>query len=232
MSIADAATRRAAPRPWDTDWYVLRGLSATLASLVRDHVAPRSVVVDYGCGSMPYRAMVDARGATYVGADFGPGHDVEIGADGRVPLADGSVDTVLSVQVLEHVRSLDVYLGEAARILKERGVLILSTHGHWLYHPHPEDHRRWTRTGLVLDIEARGFKVDGIVAVAGPLATATVIRSTGYGVVLRRLPVVGRALAAAVAFASNLRAWVEDLATPSTIRRDNACVYVALCRKA
>jgi SAM-dependent methyltransferase len=139
---------------------------------------------------------------------------------------------VLSVQVLEHVRDLDRYLGEASRVLKDDGVLLLSTHGTWLYHPHPEDHRRWTRTGLVVDVEARGFAVETIEGLVGPLATTTMIRLTGYAHFVRRLPIVGRLVAGAFATIMNLRGLIEDWVTPSTLIQDNSCIYMIRCRKA
>ncbi len=167
MTTSPEAARRHDPRPWDTDWLMLRGLTRTFEEMFRRSVARRAQVLDFGCGAMPYRAFVEQHGAEYVGADFEAGAMVRIDADGRLPVADDSMDAVISVQVLEHVRDLDLYLNEAARVLKKDGVLLLSTHGTWLYHPHPEDHRRWTRTGLVHDVETRGFRVREIDSIVG-----------------------------------------------------------------
>lgn len=224
--------RRLRPRVWDTDWLVLRELSRSLGSLIGTKVRPGDVVLDFGCGSMPYRSLVENAGASYLGADFGADGAVRIGPDGRLPLPDGSVDVVISVQVLEHVRDLDTYFAEIARVLKRDGVLILSTHGTWLYHPHPEDHRRWTRTGLTHDIETRGFAVEAITSIVGPLATTTLIRLAGYAYILRRLPVVGRGTAALLTATMNIRGWLEDRITPASIREDNGCVYLTRCAKA
>ncbi|HYD12650.1 MAG TPA: class I SAM-dependent methyltransferase [Allosphingosinicella sp.] len=223
--------RRSAPRLRDTDWLMLRGLAAALEVQLK-RLTRGARLLDFGCGSMPYRLLVEQQGAVYVGADFGAGAAVEIGRDGSLPVPDASIDAVLSVQVLEHVRDLDLYLGEAGRVLKPDGTLFLSTHGTWLYHPHPEDHRRWTRTGLVADIEARGFRVEEIEAIVGPLATTTLIRLAGYAHFLRRVPVLGRFLAGSLAVLMNLRALLEDRMTPAQLRRDNGCIYVTRCVKA
>lgn len=231
MNASDTSRRRA-PRIWDTDWLVLRGLAAAIDSQLTRSVRRGARLLDFGCGSMPYRALVEQHGATYLGADFGENAGVTIDSAGALPLEDGSVDAVLSAQVLEHVRDLDLYLAEADRVLKSEGVLLLSTHGTWLYHPHPEDHRRWTRTGLVTDIEARGFRVEEIEAIAGPLATTTLIRLTGYAFFLRRIPLAGGALARALAVVMNARAWLEDRITPASLRRDNGCIYMTRCVKA
>lgn len=223
--------RRASPRPWDTDWLMLRELSAVLVAEIEKHIAPGSELLDFGCGSMPYRHLVIAQGIRYQGADFSGHADVRISADGRLPLPDGSIDAVLSVQVLEHVRDLDLYLSEAARVLTDDGLILLSTHGTWLYHPHPEDHRRWTRTGLAEDLERRGFAVEKLYGITGPLATTTLIRLTGFAYVLRKFPVIGRLLANGLAVAMNARAWLEDRLTPAEMRRDNSCVYFVRCSK-
>jgi SAM-dependent methyltransferase len=227
------AGRRLTPRPWDTDWLMLRRLGTVIGRELALARAGRTggALVDFGCGSMPYRAVVEATGMSYAGADFGS-PTLPIDSDGTLPLADGCADAVLSVQVLEHVRDLDRYLGEAARVLRDDGTLILSTHGAWLYHPHPEDHRRWTRTGLVVDLEARGFTVHSVEPLVGPLATTTLIRLAGFAFVLRRLPLVGRPLAGMLAMVMNLRGWIEDRVTPVAIRRDNACIYVVRCTRA
>lgn len=223
--------RRSKPRLWDTDWLILRALSKTVERAIAETIDRSERLLDFGCGSMPYRSTVETLGAEYLGADFGGGM-LQISPEGLLPIADRSVDAVLSVQVLEHVRDLDRYLEEASRVLKDDGVLLLSTHGTWLFHPHPEDHRRWTRTGLVVDVEARGFAVENIVGLIGPLATTTMIRLTGYAHFVRRLPVVGRLAAGLFAVVMNLRGLIEDYLTPSRLIQDNGCIYMIRCRKA
>jgi len=188
-------------------------------------------MVDLGCGEMPYADMMRRLNIDYLGADIGEETALKIDAQGRVPLPDGSAGAVLSVQVLEHVRDLDTYCAEIRRLLSKDGVLLLSTHGTWLYHPHPEDHRRWTRTGLIADLADRGLTVEEVHAIAGPLATTTLIRLTGFAFVLRKLPVIGAALASGLAALMNIRARLEDAITPADVRNDNACVFLVRARK-
>lgn len=223
---------RSAPRIWDTDWLVLRPLARLLREQAGAHVRPGSLMVDLGCGDMPYAGMMRSLGIDYRGADLDGGEALQIDRDGRVPLPDGSAGAVLSVQVLEHVRNLDSYCAEIRRLLDDDGVLLLSTHGTWLYHPHPEDHRRWTRTGLIADLGDRGLEVEEVHAIAGPLATTTLIRLTGLAFFVRRVPVAGGVLAGMLAGVMNLRAKLEDRLTPARIRNDNACVFLVRARKA
>jgi SAM-dependent methyltransferase len=223
------ASRRLAPRLRDTDWMVLRAMRSAIDAAGAKFARPGMEALDLGCGAMPYAPLFAARGVHYRGADL-EGAEILVDADGRVPLPDASVDLLLSFQVLEHVRDLDAYLGEARRLLKPGGHLILSTHGNWLYHPHPEDHRRWTAQGLRHDIESRGFEMGECKALVGPLAWTTMMRLTCFAVPLRSVPLIGRALAGLLATVMNLRAALEDRITPGWVTRDNACVYLTVSK--
>lgn len=229
-SLAQEQVRRSRPGIWCTDWLLLRGMQEHIARIVDKLDRRGATALDFGCGSRPYERLFRQAGIAYQGADFGSAGDLAIGSDGILPVADASRDLVLSFQVLEHVRDLDTYLAEARRVLRPDGLMVLSTHGTWLYHPHPEDHRRWTREGLTYDLAIRGFDVVECVAIVGPLAWTTILRATGAAYVLRRIPGVGPILAGGLAIAMNLRAWLEDAVTPDSIRRDNACVYLTVSR--
>ena len=221
--------RRVAPSIWHTDWLQLGPLAKHYRALA-GALPKGAVMVDLGCGDMPYAAMMRGLGLDYrpadIDADAVAKGKLPIDPDGRVPLPDHCADAVLSAQVLEHVPDLDAYCAEIRRLLKPDGTLLLSTHGSWFYHPHPEDHRRWTRTGLALDLETRGIKVEEMVSICGPLATTTMIRLTAFAFVLKRIPVLGPIIAGALAVVMNARAVVEDAITPAQMRDDNACVYL------
>jgi SAM-dependent methyltransferase len=193
--------------------------------------SPGKIVLDFGCGSQPYAQLFSACGVNYIGADLGSAGDVQIRADGTLPVADRSADLVVSFQVLEHARDVGTYLMEAGRVLRHDGLLLLSTHGTWPFHPHPEDHRRWTREGLIAELKRHGFEVTDCIPVVGPLAWTTMIRLTCFAAALRRLPLIGDSLAAVVAVVMNLRASAEDWITPAWVTKNNACVYVTLSRK-
>lgn len=223
---------RSKPRIWDTDWLVLRPRAYLILQKVTAHSPHKAKLIDLGCGDMPYKADLEAQKIRYVGADIDDGGDVRIGTDGRVPLDAGSFDAVLSVQVLEHVRNLDAYFSEIHRLLHDDGILYLSTHGSWLYHPHPEDHRRWTSTGLVAELDAPEFTVEKNVALAGPIATTTLIRMMGFGYFLRKLPLVGGLLATILKVSINLRALIDDKLTSYSISQNDACYFVHAREKA
>jgi SAM-dependent methyltransferase len=221
---------RADPRIWQPDWLPLRDQARAIRAALA-HPALRlggARVLDFGCGSRPYEPWFTAAGARYEGADIDGSPEVAVRADGTLAAADGQYDLVASFQVLEHVRDLALYLSEAKRVLRPGGALLLSTHGTWLYHPHPEDHRRWTRPGLIAELSNYGFEVVECMPVVGPLATTTILRLTGANFALRKLPIVGRTLGALLALIMNLRALAEEAITPHAIKQDNACVYLVL----
>jgi len=224
---------RADPRVWDLGWLVLRRQGQAIRRLLANPALQLhgARVLDFGCGTRPYEPWLCAMGARYEGADIDAGHEVLVREDGMLSAAAATYDMVTSFQVLEHVWDLSVYLGEAWRVLKPGGSLLLSTHGSWFYHPHPGDYRRWTREGLRREVEARGFRLIDMHAVVGPLAWTTVLRSYGYAYALRPIPLAGPVLCASAALLANLLAWVEDRVTPTHITADNACVYVGLFQR-
>ncbi len=231
-SVSNRVHRRLRPRIWDTDWLVLRGMQTAITQMAERVARPGQTVIDFGCGDRPYAQVFDNLGCRHLGADFGDQADLAIDSDGRLEAANDSADGVASIQVLEHVRDLKRYFGEARRVLRDEGWMILSTHGSWLYHPHPEDHRRWTRPGLAGEIEAHGFDVVADMSIVGPLAWTTMLRLASFSFALKKAPFIGPPLAGALATIMNARAWLEDKVTPAWVTRDNACVYVMLCRSA
>lgn len=196
--------------------------------------APRpslgDTIVDLGCGDMPYRPLFEELGCNYIGCDLGDEAPISLEPGLPVPLADGEAEGVVSFQVLEHVWDLTWYLGECRRLLRADGWLLLSTHGTWMYHPHPEDFRRWTREGLVGELGAHGFEVERITGLIGPLAWTTQFRLLGYREVLRRIPLLGRILLPPFVTLMNLRMELEDAITPERIRQSNASIYVVVAR--
>jgi len=223
---------RANPTWWNHQRHSLLRLNRQVEIEIAERLRPAAgdVVVDMGCGDMPYRPLFEARGARYVGCDLDDTAPVRIIPGRPLPLDDGSAAIVASFQVLEHVWDLGWYLGECRRLLSPDGALLLSTHGSWLYHPHPTDFRRWTQDGLVNEIESHGFLIEHITGIMGPLAWTTQFRLLGYREVLRKIPVLGSLLLPPLIVAMNLRMEVEDAITPDAIRQTNACIYVVVAR--
>ena len=98
-------------------------------------------VLDFGCGSGYGAHLIAETAGSVVGVDvaadavdYATAHFVRdnlsyrlITADGSLPFADASFDTVLSFQVLEHIRDPTRYLASIRRVLAPDGKLILAT---------------------------------------------------------------------------------------------------------
>lgn len=223
------------PPFWRHDAYTLSRLAeaviAALGEVLPAPVGGAPCVVDLGAGDAPYRSLFQDRGARYLACDIDApagGDTLRIDIGQPVPLADGCAQVVVSFQVLEHVWDLDWYLGEARRLLAPDGRLLLSTHGTWLYHPHPTDFRRWTRTGLIAELEQRGFEIKSVRALVGPLAWTTQFRALGWNRLLQALPLVGPWIAGLSNTLHHLRMRLEDALTPRDWAEDNAAVYLVV----
>jgi len=230
---------RLSPQFWRRDAYVLRKLAGCVAAISeRFHngsltgaLSRGDNVVDMGAGAAPYRALFDRSGINYITCDLDAGSAVVINPGTPVPLRAQSAKVVVSFQVLEHVWDLDWYLSEVRRLLAPGGALVLSTHGTWPYHPHPTDFRRWTRDGLTLELTTRGFVVQEMTGLVGPLAWTTQFRALGFHRLLSAIPVIGSPLAALVCAVMNLRMVIEDSVTPAEWIDTNAAVYILVARK-
>jgi len=150
-----------------------------------------------------------------------------------LPIPANSARIVFSAQVLEHVEKPQVYLDECRRLLTNDGMLLLSTHGFWTYHGYPNDFRRWTRPGLICEVESCGFSVIEVICCLGPLAYSTHLRTQLLrGFLYTLSPALGRLLCPPLHAASAMLMELEELITPRSIAADNAVAYVLAARRA
>ena len=96
--------------------------------------------LDLGCGTGRHALWLAESGARVTAVDFSPGmleqarrkpgaHAVEFVVHDlhrRLPFADGAFDLVVSGLVLEHLRSLAEFFGEAARVTRRGGRAVVS----------------------------------------------------------------------------------------------------------
>jgi SAM-dependent methyltransferase len=152
-----------------SDWVDLQW-SLTIDSLERAAPHARGRLLDVGCGQRPYEHIFRPYLREYVGIEredtFVLTHAGASGArpdllyDGnRLPFDDGSFDTVLNVQVLEHTpRPLEL-VKEMSRVLKDDGRLILSAPFQFRLHEEPHDYFRYSPHGLRALCREAGLEV-------------------------------------------------------------------------
>lgn len=124
--------------------------------------------LDVGCGVQPYRAIITSPPSgveRYIGMDLA-GNAVhtykavapDILWDGcTIPLEDGSVDSAMATEVLEHCPDPDAVLAEIARVLRPGGVLFFTVPFLWPLHDVPHDEYRYTPFALERHLEKAGF---------------------------------------------------------------------------
>lgn len=213
-------------------------LKHALSSAFTTHIGngAEKTLIDLGCGNKPYQDLLDGRVDRYTGVDLpgNPGADAFVDPEtNRCDLPDGTGDVVLSVQVLEHVGSPQAYLGEARRLLKDDGILILSTHGQWMYHPDPVDHWRWTSTGLRLELERAGFQVVQFTGVQGFLSTSLQLVQDACLISFPLVKYWGTPFCFLMQRMIAAAEWFTDKSTAlSAHRNTDAAIFVLIARKA
>ncbi|HXK61849.1 MAG TPA: class I SAM-dependent methyltransferase, partial [Acidobacteriota bacterium] len=124
--------------------------------------SPGRVVLDAGAGEARFARHF--RNQFYLAIDSCVGDStwdysrVQVVADlSALPLAAATVDTVLNVQVLEHVRNPLLVLSEIYRVLTHGGRLYLTAPQGWCEHQQPHDFYRFTRFALQDLLSSAGF---------------------------------------------------------------------------
>lgn len=229
MRSTGRPNERLCPPPTAVYYYPLTQLSNAIKEAARKHLSGKKdlVLVDLGCGSMPYRPLFEAYVGNYVGVDLQRNPLAHCHADpqGKTPLPDAFADVVLSTQVLEHVAAPLDYLRECRRLLKPGGLLILSTHGYWVYHPDPQDLWRWTSEGLKRIVQDAGFT---IVEFRGLLGLASAALQLLQDALMPAIPQVGRRWF--WYFMQRLVKAADQWASPAK-RDQDASIYVVVARK-
>jgi SAM-dependent methyltransferase len=145
-------------RPHPTNpHYIAR--STIIVALAKLAPTVKGRMIDIGSGYLRgYEDLFKANVDEYLCVDRQYAENVDLCADCyNVPLPNGSVDTILSTQVLEHLDTPDRMLKEAYRLLKPNGKLILTAPMVWGLHEEPVDFYRYTEYGLRYLLEQAGY---------------------------------------------------------------------------
>lgn len=137
----------------------------------------KGLVLDVGCGIMPYKESIlqNKNVSQYIGLDFETSLNTEYGMvkpdlfwDGvTIGLSDNSVNTVIATEVLEHSPEPQKILSEIYRVLKPGGMFFFTVPFLWNLHLVPHDEFRYTSFSLKRLLISNGFEEINLMALGG-----------------------------------------------------------------
>jgi len=130
--------------------YVMASKLSEWAKQFRSFASKDTVVLDLGCGEVPFYESF-GRPENYITVDWGsslhPNRYVDYYIDLNsqpIPLDESSVDVIILSDVLEHLHTPDHIINECERVLKKKGILLISTPFLYWLHETPHDYARYT----------------------------------------------------------------------------------------
>jgi len=77
----------------------------------------------------------------------------------KLPFKDNTVDNILCLAMLEHVRDPEAVIKEMHRVMKRKARALVWVPFYWREHNYPIDNCRYTHQGINALLERHGFKV-------------------------------------------------------------------------
>lgn len=119
--------------------------------VIKEHCS--GVLVDLGCGEVPYYFLYKDKVKDAICIDWGREvkegevrfFDKEADLNEGVPLESEIADTILCTDVLEHIAEPGFLFQEIARVMKPNGKLILTVPFMYWIHDAPHDNHRYTK---------------------------------------------------------------------------------------
>ena len=117
-------------------------------------------LLNFGSGHAREKDLLRAKGHRVIALDVDPMDGVDVVADGHaLPFRDRAFETVVSFEVLEHVKRPWQVVGELARVLKPHGSFVGSVA---FLKPFHQSYFHMTHKGITSLLEDSGFKVEVI----------------------------------------------------------------------
>ncbi|MCC6410435.1 MAG: class I SAM-dependent methyltransferase [Saprospiraceae bacterium] len=163
-------------------------------------------LIDLGCGKVPLFGMYKEYAKTITCVDWvnsvhqNPYTDFEQDLNQPLQFENGSFDTVILSDVLEHIRRPEQLIQEIFRILDHNGILLMNVPFYYWLHEVPFDYFRYTRYALQSMSEDQGFEIIHLEAYGGAPEILTDISSK----LAAKIPVIGMPIASCMQWFAGL----------------------------
>jgi len=120
--------------------------------------------LDIGCGNRAMEEIIKPYISKYIGLDHPDTlHNKRkadvLGSAHKLPFKNRIFDSIICSAVLEHLEEPDKSIFEMNRILKNKGIAIVSVPLFWHLHEEPRDFYRYTKYGLKYLFKKNGFEI-------------------------------------------------------------------------
>ncbi len=144
--------------------------------------SPRSIALDLGCGTGLHREVCERAGFQWAGLDYANPLAPMRGDGHALPFRSGSVEFVLPLAVLEHLRHPSVVAHEVARVLRPGGYYIGTVS--FLEPFHGDSYYHHTHLGTYNTLQSAGLEIVRI----GPTPAWSGLRAQATMSLFPRLP--------------------------------------------
>lgn len=158
--------------------YIVPLLKLHIDILLAAHAKPLGSgckALDVGCGSQPFRRILEGYGLTYFGLDTQPASDGSVAFVAAIdsPLPPevqraGPFDFVLCTEVLEHVANWPMAFDNLAQMTIQGGMVLVTCPHYYILHEEPYDFWRPTLHAIRYHSIRAGFKVVSAEAAGTP----------------------------------------------------------------
>lgn len=200
-------------------YLIRRGLFKAIAPIAATTTGD---ILDFGCGSKPYRPLFTSC-KSYTGLDIDvSGHDhsdslVDVFYDGKViPFEDESFDAVVAFEVFEHVFNIDEIFAQLQKKLRPGGRLLITVPFAWPEHEQPYDFARYTSFGIADIIARSGLSIVEVKKTNGAfVAINQLFLNYLISNIFDRLGIVGKFAKIPFCFLINMFALLGNLLLPT-----------------
>jgi SAM-dependent methyltransferase len=179
-------------------------IAITYDDNLRQHA--RGYLLDLGCGKVPlfeaYKAYVSRTMCVDWGNTLHKNEHLDLEHDltRPLPFEDGTFDTLILSDVLEHIPQPEALFKEMARVLAPQGKILMNTPFYYWLHERPHDYYRYTEFALRRFVEISGLQLVKIEVIGGaPEILADIMAKLAM-----KIPFLGRPFSSLIQYITHL----------------------------